>query len=76
MSDDGHKYFFGQMPEMPWKQKEKEMDTLFKALVLESLVCIINLMILSLNGKNPTKAELDATRDTVTRVVEYVRKLG
>lgn len=24
MSDDGHKYFFGSMPEMPWK-KDMEM---------------------------------------------------
>jgi len=23
-SDDGHNYFFGSMPEMPWKKKRKE----------------------------------------------------
>jgi hypothetical protein len=23
-ADRGHKYFFGQMPEMPWKKKEQE----------------------------------------------------
>lgn len=27
MGEDGHKYFFGSMPEMPWK-KEKDLEVL------------------------------------------------
>lgn len=41
MSDNGHTYFFGSMPEMPWKRKDREMDNEFKKIVLKLLIIVV-----------------------------------
>lgn len=73
MSEDGHKYFFGQMPEMPWK-REENMDKEFKILVLEMLLGITNLLLLMVTKRVSTQEELDLIKDTTHRIAEYDKR--
>lgn len=71
MSEDGHKYFFGQLPEMPYKRKEREMDNEFKKLVLRLLILIAYAV------TTAKSTHLDQSDyKTIDDANEYIVKLG
>lgn len=74
MSEDGHKYFFGQMPEMPYKRREKEMDKNFQRIVLRALILIMSLILRE--RKYISDEEEQKIESIVEEMLDHVRQLG